>query len=141
MSKRPTIHVTNASSRKLHRGRVFNIMARPRHFELFEGPVVSLAPHRDDLDRVRRGSIDLAEYRERYDYAVRRQLVAGLLAPGQLTCPGPFHGKTPVVADGDTLVCACSKAAAAEGRCHRVWAARWLHEAGWRVVLDGQATA
>jgi len=27
---------------------------------------------------------------------------------------------------------------AAEGRCHRVWAAELLRRAGWRAVLDGQ---
>ena len=53
------------------------------------------------------------------------------LRPGLLTANG--H----TVAGGDTLICACSRAAAAEGRCHRVWAAEVLREAGWDVVLDG----
>ncbi len=44
-----------------------------------------------------------------------------------------------VVRDGDTLCFACSRAHAARGLCHRVWAAELLVAAGWRVVLDGVA--
>lgn len=41
------------------------------------------------------------------------------------------------VPDGATLICACPRAAAAQGRCHRVIAADLLERAGWSVVLDG----
>lgn len=42
------------------------------------------------------------------------------------------------VPDGATLICACSREAAAAGRCHRVIAADMLKRAGWSVVLDGR---
>lgn len=42
------------------------------------------------------------------------------------------------VPDGATLICACSREAAAAGRCHRVIAADVLRIAGWRVILDGR---
>jgi hypothetical protein len=132
---RPTIHVTNASSRKLHRGRVFNIMARPRHFERFSGNVRDLTPLALDLELVRNRRISLDVYRQRFD---NRCLVRFPdLAPGRLR----FLDDACLVVDGDTLVCACSKAAAARGQCHRAWAAVWLQRAGWRVVLDGVALA
>lgn len=43
------------------------------------------------------------------------------------------------VPDGATLICACSREAAAAGRCHRVIAADLLKRAGWSVVLDGRS--
>ncbi len=43
------------------------------------------------------------------------------------------------VPDGATLICACSREAAAAGRCHRVIAADLLKRAGWAVVLDGRS--
>lgn len=43
------------------------------------------------------------------------------------------------VPDGATLICACSREAAAAGRCHRVIAADLLKRAGWTVVLDGRS--
>ncbi len=44
-----------------------------------------------------------------------------------------------LVPDGATLICACSRQAAAAGRCHRVIAADLLKRAGWSVVLDGRS--
>ena len=44
-----------------------------------------------------------------------------------------------LVDDGDTLFCACSRAAAEAGQCHRVIAADLLHRAGWEVIFDGRA--
>ena len=41
------------------------------------------------------------------------------------------------VRPGDTLFCACARDRAAEGKCHRVWAAALLVDAGWTVILDG----
>lgn len=129
-TKRPTIHVTNASSRALHHGAVYNIMARPRVFERHSGNVAALTPSRDDLSMAKAGRISLAAYRER---CVER-FSGGALAPGDLK-----SGET-VVESGDTLVCACSRAAASRGECHRVWAAEHLRAAGWDVVLDGVAS-
>jgi hypothetical protein len=43
------------------------------------------------------------------------------------------------VPGGATLICACSREAAAAGRCHRVIAADLLKRAGWTVVLDGRS--
>lgn len=43
------------------------------------------------------------------------------------------------IPDGATLICACSRQAAAAGRCHRVIAADLLKRAGWSVVLDGRS--
>lgn len=46
-----------------------------------------------------------------------------------------YLGRVPADA---TLICACSREAAAAGRCHRVIAADLLKRAGWSVVLDGR---
>lgn len=51
--------------------------------------------------------------------------------------PGVLDSSAGHVADGDTLLCACAREAAGRGECHRVWSARMLADAGWRVVLDG----
>lgn len=52
---------------------------------------------------------------------------------------GSLWVKGMVVPDGATLICACSREAAAAGRCHRVIAADLLKRAGWTVVLDGRS--
>lgn len=145
----PTLHVTNWSSRKLHGpGRRWTIMALPRRWELGEGRVEHLTPRVEDLDAVRNGRIDIAEYHRRF----LEHVLAYLLACGEqwgetahLGCDvsvGLFavvdeDGNTAMVQDGDTLCCACSRAAAAAGKCHRVWSARLLVQAGWHVLLDG----
>lgn len=49
-----------------------------------------------------------------------------------------FWARVGEVPDGATLICACSREAAAAGRCHRVIAADLLKRAGWSVVLDGR---
>lgn len=49
----------------------------------------------------------------------------------------PWRERGPVPG-GATLICACSREAAAAGRCHRVIAADLLKRAGWSVVLDGR---
>jgi hypothetical protein len=72
----------------------------------------------------------LDEYRRRFIAG----LVSGRLGPGSLRVTGAVLRW---VADGDTLCCACSREAAAAGRCHRVWSAEALVRAGWRVVIDG----
>lgn len=123
----PTIHVTNWSMRSLHRGRVLTIMAKPRAWEHGAGKVDVLTPRREDLDAVKSGAITVDVYHERFLQFLRRdRLPPGLLSMGR-----------GYVEDGDTICCSCSLHAAAEGKCHRVWAAQALHEAGWTVVLDG----
>jgi len=42
------------------------------------------------------------------------------------------------VKSGDTICCVCSKDAASEGKCHRVFAAEIMNDAGWHVILDGK---
>ena len=120
---RPTIHVTNWSSRTLHHGRVYTIMAKPRQWEHGDGTIQELVPAAEDLDAVKAGRITMEEYSARFHARVRRVV----LRPEN-------H---PVLRDGDTVCCACSRAEAAAGRCHRVWSAYLLVQAGWRVVLDG----
>lgn len=133
MSERPTIHLTNASSKRLHSGTVFNIMAAPRRWERFAGKVVALAPAIEDLRYHQAAEISHDAYRRRFE--TRVEAWADQLRPGVLST----NERT--VAGGDTLVCACSKRAAAAGNCHRAWAAPFLLRAGWRVVLDGVEVA
>lgn len=133
------IYLTNAASRKPpHRGpgRVWSIMAFPRvNFgEAGEGSAFSLVPDDDHLLALKAGEMTLALYRAHF--------VEQLLEGREHLAPGKLHARLPderwtKVADGDTLICCCSRAAAAAGRCHRVWAGEALKEAGWTVVLDG----
>lgn len=132
------IYLTNASSRKApHRGpgRVWTIMAapRPQYGEAGEGCVGALVPVLSCVRDVKAGTMPWKRYRDLYLGDMRRRLER--LAPGELGawCPG----EVTKVADGDTLICCCSRAKAAAGKCHRVWAGEALKEAGWTVVLDG----
>jgi len=111
---------------------VWTIMAMPRaaYGEYGEGPAEALVPEVGWVKAARAGDLPIDEYRELYSAWLRGHLDA--LRPGVLTAGG--HA----VEGGDTLICACSRAAAAEGRCHRVWAAEVLREAGWNIVLDGR---
>lgn len=130
---KPTIHLTNWSSRKLHGpGRKLSIMARPRAWEHGDGRVAAFVPDARDLAAVRAGTIDVAEYRRRCEALFQRERHW----PGMLVADDQSLGMDEV-RDGDTLLCACSREAAARGECHRVWAAAALARAGWRVVLDG----
>lgn len=141
---RPTLHLTNWSSRRLHGpGRLLTIMREPRAWEHGEGRVPALIPSRPDLHAVRAGEITHEEYARRCEANFRR----GGLRPGsdatfdERIAAGTLWtvaGGGTAVRDGDTLCCACSREAAARGECHRVVAARLLVEAGWRVVLDGE---
>lgn len=135
MSTRPTVNLTNFSSRKLHSGRVWTIMRRPNpaYGQLGAGAVRALVPNDDDLQDARAERIALETYRQRFEI----RLVIGILTPERLLAY-PTGATVPVVvADGDTLCCVCSRSKAREGRCHRVWSAQALVRAGWRVVLDG----
>jgi len=134
---RPTIHLTNWSSRSLHGpGWKYTIMAAPRRWEHGEGLVRAVAPNTLDLADFKAGRLTLEDYRTRFLVRMERfSEEPSVLAPGMLTAernPGAFS-----VRDGDTLCCACSRADAAAGKCHRAWAAPYLVRAGWRVILDG----
>lgn len=139
-ARRPTVYLTNAASRRPpHRGpgRVLTIMARPRpqYGEAGEGKVPMLIPDWPLVRDAKAGRLSMEDYRAHYTMWL--DSVSPQLGPGELTAALTEGGSRPVE-DGDTLVCACSRAAAAEGRCHRVWAAEVLAEIGWRVVLDGR---
>lgn len=131
----PTIYLSNWSSHRTpgHHGpgRKLTIMARPRRLEHGEGRVPALTPDPLDLVDVKAGRLPVSAYRERFLAAHG----AKDHTPGELTAALPEVSRP--VADGDTLCCSCSRAEAAAGRCHRVWAAELLQAAGWRVVLDG----
>lgn len=130
--KAPTLHVTNWSSTTLHGpGRQLTIMARPRPWEWGDGRVAALTPDPFDLDAARAGRLSVESYRTRFIARVE----PASIRPGRL--PFDRAGALHFVADGDTLLCACGREAAARGECHRVWAAGLLRLAGWRVVLDG----
>jgi len=132
----PTLHLTNWSSTKLHGpGRKLTIMAKPRPWEHGEGKVPSMAPDRRWLDDLHHGEITPDAYRALCEERFKRSVKP----PGKLLALRLGH--VFAVADGDTLCCACSRAEAAEGRCHRVWASRFLFLAGWRVILDGMEVA
>jgi len=143
MSDQPTLYLSNWSSRATpgHHGpgRKLSIMSMPRHWEHGDGRVWDLVPLSEYVRRAKADPSWMPEYRARYVEG----LMPGFLRPGQLGAElvmhdGPALGFRDVdVADGDTLCCACSRAAAARGECHRVWAAAALKAAGWRVVLDG----
>lgn len=135
MTDRPTIHLTNFSSRKLHGpGRVFTIMAKPRTWEHGAGKVEEFIPPVHALRQVQDGAITFEQYaailRDAWSHAP-----VGWYAPGVLTwCNGNEGGP---VLDGDTLCCACARGAP----CHRQVAVPFLLRAGWRVVLDGVEAA
>lgn len=136
MADRPTLHITNWASRKLHGpGRRWTIMARPRRWERGEGVVADLTPNPHDLADVRDGRINVQEYRDRFLARAGRRpelLTPDMLVANQNSAPSVC------VSDGDTLCCACSRDTAEAGACHRVWAAELLVQAGWRVILDGR---
>lgn len=121
-------------------------MARPRRRERGDGACIPLTPLGVpavllDLLLVQRraGTVDphlLARYREAMEYLWGPQESGPDLPPGKLWAV-PDEGPLLRVADGDSLLCACSREEAAAGRCHRAWAAPVLVAAGWRVVLDG----
>lgn len=140
--KPPTIYLTNAASRRPPQrgpGRVWTIMAAPRarYGEAGEGEVAALVPPLAWVRAAKTGELGVEEYRARYLELLAER--APLLGPRNLEADGPWGEQS--VRDGDTLICACSREAAAAGRCHRVWAAEALAAAGWRVVLDGVEVA
>lgn len=133
MTDRPTIHLTNFSSPKLHGpGHVYTIMARPRSWEHGDGRIDVLIPPTGLLYRVMKNDLSIEEYRAALECFWKDEN----MSPGSLRWEG--GGESGSVADGDTLCCACAKSVAAAGRCHRAWAASFLVRAGWRVILDGR---
>lgn len=164
MNARPTLYLSNWASRRSPgrwgAGRRWTIMAKPNPMrgERGEGAVNALVP--TDFPVERAGGVERAFYartwldaalaargtddEERttalYRAEFRRQLEAWgaeALAPDRLFANARPHDWAVLVADGDTLCCACSAATAARGLCHRAWAAPYLVRAGWRVLLDG----
>jgi hypothetical protein len=139
---KPTIYLSNFASFRTpgHHGpgRLFCIMAKPRHWEKGEGHVVVLTPSREDLENYQSGLINGAMYQKRF----LEELEGRDLSPGALLAwvdvSASMKPIAIVVRDGDTLACSCSKEAAAQSKCHRVWIATPLSEAGWRVLLDGK---
>lgn len=143
MSDRPTLYLTNWSSRRHHGpGRKLTIMARPRAWEHGEGAVGILLPDAGALVAVKARRMTADEYfsrfREDLAWATRErgdggELRGNPLAPGRLSYQPVWSIPKGSVADGDTLLCACAVGAP----CHRREAAPFLVRAGWRVILDG----
>ncbi|MFH1496611.1 MAG: hypothetical protein ABII82_02180 [Verrucomicrobiota bacterium] len=118
--------------------------------EVGVGRVLALTPKQAELARVRAGRWTAGEYMA----ALRRRWLeyAQHLAPGAVVWYSVALPRTkgqewdgdswalgePVEA-GSVLVCSCSLEVAARGECHRVAAAGALHDAGWGVILDGDA--
>lgn len=135
---RPTIHLTNWSSRRHHGpGRKFTIMAAPRKWEHGDGRVPTLIPLFSDLSDYQDDRIGIHTYQRRYEGRLQAAATMDVLSPGALSWLSPLGHDSGLVSDGDTLCCACSRADAAAGKCHRAWAAPFLVRAGWRVILDG----
>ena len=102
------------------------------------------------LNDVRRGQIEaLDHYRDAFlsgparwcdgEAGVNHRKAHPQIAPGKLFAQ-PHRQREVLwpVHHGDTLICACAAAAAKAGKCHRVFAAALLVDAGWRVILDGE---
>ncbi len=92
-------------------------------------------PTRTALAAVRSSKMSWPDFRDHIEARVRGQKHA----PGELMAI--VSGDMRPVEDEDTLCCACSKADAAEGKCHRVVVANVLASVGWRIVLDGEDLA
>lgn len=142
MGRRPAIYLTNAASlrsgpRFRGPGLVLTIMAAPRRWERGDGRVPALIPPLEWVRAAKAGSMSITDYRLAYSIDLDEHgddLRPGRLSWEQSAGAAPATGP---VAYGDTLICACSRAAAARGECHRVWAAEALARSGWRVILDG----
>jgi len=89
----------------------------------------------------------LVRFRDRYfdgaalhvdgnTYAPSRALHPDL-KPGDLMAQANGGRGLIEVKTGDTLICACGRERAIEGKCHRLWAGVLLAAHGWRVFLDG----
>lgn len=148
---KPTLYLSNWSSHRTANahgpGRKWTAMAEPRAWEWGAGRVRALTPELGDPDGLLRAA--LAERRAATIAldedgpamrAYRANYIGGLVVAD--LAPGVLHaaaggGMFPAVADGDTVCCACAVAERAAGRCHLAWSAPFLHQSGWRVMLDG----
>ena len=140
MTTKPTVFLSNFASHKTkgHHGpgRVFSIMAKTPHWAPYEGLAVALVPSEKDLWAAKKGDISMEEYRRRFMLSMEAR--SELLEPHNLIVQSKKKFESFEVRDGDTLCCTCSRQAAADDQCHRVWVARALLEHGWDVVLDGK---
>jgi uncharacterized protein (DUF488 family) len=108
-------------------GRKLTIMARPRHWERGDASIPGVLPDQVWVMARKADLISWEEYEALYvDMLSHVDLREGSL----LTSLGD------PVRDGDTLLCCCSADKAQAGHCHRVWLARALSQAGWKVTLD-----
>ena len=78
----------------------------------------------------------MQEYKRRFITSIKSR--SDLLVPYNLILQSEKKLESFEVRDGDTLCCACSREAAENDRCHRVWVAQALLKNGWDVVLDGK---
>lgn len=135
----PTLYVTNWASPKLHGpGRKWTIMAAPRHWERGEGCVIDLTPTLDSLRRLRAGELTMTQYRDRFVEAFLCRGRSMLEAVPIWDHETELGSGRVLLESGDTVCCACSRAAAMRGECHRVWAAELMRRVGCRVILDGR---
>lgn len=133
-----TIHLTNHSSRSQHGpGPLICAMAVPRSWEQGDGRCGAATPRAADLLAVKRGALDIAEYRELCAERWRIAGAGGCYQPGRLSYVQ--DGRVQVVPDGATLFCACARPGSSRRThpCHLEWLAPILASAGWRVVLYG----
>ena len=140
---KPTLYLSNWAchqTKGFHgtSGRKYTIMAMPRSWEYGDGSCSILVPSKDALLALQAQRLTMGEY-EAIFRALRDPV---LMSPGVLYATVPGTGdelvENVLVQDGDTLCCACSLHEAKRSRCHRVWSAEMLVEAGWSIVLDGE---
>lgn len=128
-------------------------MALPRSWEVGDGLCDVVAPDSELLRRVKAGELAIREYL--VAYAARMTGRVGLLRPGVLDfgVVGGVDGRTEVgrylVADGDSLLCACAAPATdplaalfalpdlSRHPCHLEVLAPFLALQGWSVRLYG----
>lgn len=108
-------------------------MARPRNWEMGLGVVEAMTPPIEAFSVVKGGKLDFEPYRTLCVSLFREALP---ISPGELKAY-PYDDSPVLVRHGDSLLCCCPQKAAEAGRCHRVWAAEILRQAGWRIILDG----
>jgi hypothetical protein len=140
---RPTLYLTNWSSRKLHGpGRKLCAMARPRHFERGDGRLDQCAPKAEWLRAVQNDRLSLGRYRKLCEEWFGTFRLLGSYNPGALSFKTPTVNPTGMrpVEDGDTLYCACARPDSPKRThpCHLELLAPFLVRAGWDVVLHGR---
>lgn len=140
---RPTLYLTNVASLKTpgHKGPRdghLTIQARPPHWARGQGRVNVLAPLGAlealmvEAIKERKSRTESNDCMIRYRAAYEHHLAQNNLSPWRLGVVADDGFE--FVQDGDTLTCTCAKGV----DCHRRWAAPFLVNAGWRVILDGK---